>query len=1135
LGTLFYKKENNSIIICQDKYDQKMQTWEDRDKRGPEPKECKRDNSKSLGYFNKFLQMYPQNRSYPNVLMQAALIYLSRLEEDKAYELWSKLVNDYSSSTLVPQAHLRIGEYHYNNRKWRNAIESYKKVSGFQNLKGKSAALAIYHLAESYNNIGDYELAAAKFFEYIVGSDNGKYPSDLRGEALIFMAGTFADLDNGIDVAQKFLGDKEVKFKDTLYYEIGMKNKSRDRLDEAVYSFNRLLEINPDYVDAPLADIAMINILEEKQEREKAHEARLRVVKAYDNQSSWYRKNKSNKKSVTAARKAIRESYFQIPAYHHRNADKLDKSGDTESAKVIYLKAIKAYNSFLSVYPEPHWDQFQVHTFMAVVHMAVKDYKNAIIEYNWLADVETSKFGRKTKGYPETLKQPEAGYNAVVAADMSRADARKAMGDDPKKSYNLPETKAYFKQVEKYLATYGSDPKNPASAELAYNSALIHYEAEQYQTSIKVLTKLKKVYPNHKYIKEIMGSLANSNTMAGNLEAAEKEYEALLPMYAKTDTNYVNIGRSIAAVQFQTAEKYAKGGKHLQAANAYLKLQKRFPRMTFSDKAIFEAGVSYEKAKKSKEAAAAFLSLHTTYPKSSLGIKAILRAASVHKKAEKYDQAAKTFLIITNKFPRDSMAFQSIGFAAVTYDSIPGKKKENKMKAARTYELALAKFPKHEKTPSFLFNACLTYEEIKEVKDAIRCNETIVKKYPKSSYALDAAFSVPVAYEKGKIWDKAAAAYVYFAKNYQKDKRKVIASHYGAAKAYKQLKNQKKAKVQWQSTIESFDKFGLKLNVNPTPAAEAAYELAMYKRAKMDAMKIAGKDKKKAKLTEKLTGIMGEAIELLSKSATYNTDKWTFKSTNEIGGLFVLVAKKVREQECPKNPEKKSACQIQTAFTLPSFYEKGQEFFQKNIDIAREQGYYNPDVINAEDNFVQMFYRKGEIFLQVAAAFRGAPLPKVSEDDALDMGYETAQQFLDEYQATIDEKAEGAEDQAMPQFAKCIEAAAFYKIKNDWSTNCQNQIKEINPDHEALKVTWDKFDPTTLFKDPIYFKAKARIEQVAASTVMSENEKLETLESIKGDAAKAKPAISTKLEELRKKWEIKNAPAPGTAAAPAAK
>jgi outer membrane protein assembly factor BamD (BamD/ComL family) len=68
---------------------------------------------------------------------------------------------------------LRIGEYHYNNRKWRNAIESYKKVSGFQNLKGKSAALAIYHLAESYNNIGDYELAAAKFFEYIVGSDNG--------------------------------------------------------------------------------------------------------------------------------------------------------------------------------------------------------------------------------------------------------------------------------------------------------------------------------------------------------------------------------------------------------------------------------------------------------------------------------------------------------------------------------------------------------------------------------------------------------------------------------------------------------------------------------------------------------------------------------------------------------------------------------------------------------------------------------------------------------------------------------------------------------------------------------------------------------------------------------------------------
>ena len=146
--------------------------------------------------------------------------------------------------------------------------------------------------------------------------------------------------------------------------------------------------------------------------------------------------------------------------------------------------------------------------------------------------------------------------------------------------------------------------------------------------------------------------------------------------------------------------------------------------------------------------------------RSSLTIRGILRAASAYKKDNKPRDAARTFLFITDNFPQDSMAFQSIGFAATTYDSIPDKKQ-----AAQTFEIAYKRYPKNEKTPSLLYSACLTYDEAKMTDEAIRCSRDLVRDYPKSSYALDAAL-VFYGISNAKEWDVAAAEYLNFIKMY---------------------------------------------------------------------------------------------------------------------------------------------------------------------------------------------------------------------------------------------------------------------------------------------------------------------------------------------------------------------------------
>ena len=724
LGHYQFQLEEKLFLDQQEQYEEDVAWCADRDNK---PAKCanidqlpKADHQKSLGYFLEYIDKYPKEDKTPIVLYQAAAVQEASGEDDKAYKLRMRLVENFPDNGLVPKAWLRIAEYHFMNRKFRDAVKAYKKVTGFENLTGKEAALAMYHLAESYYNIAEYETAAIKYYDYIIGADKGKYPNDLRAEAMDFMAASFSDLEGGgVQEAEAFLKDKKVPFKDSVYYRIGMKNKDHDRNEEAVQSFKRFMQINPDYIDAPLADIAMIEILIIQQKFEEAQQHRYVVVKRYDRKSSWYKKNQKYPESVKNAETAIRGAMLDIPQYHHARAAKLTKEGDLEAGKKQYAEAIKAYEAFLKRYAkEPTWDEYKVHINLALVYQEMGQHANAAKMFNWIVDTDTTRYGRRPTGSEALLKKEEAAYNAVLMMDQAREDAKKKKaGDDAKKAYSLPETKAYFAQVDKYMAKYGN---NKEAAELAYNAAIVHYDAKQYKTAVTVLRELRQKYPNHQYILLISRMLAQSLLESDQLDEALTEFEWLYKQYhdvkaTKNDSMAKEIEKAIAAVLFQKAEKAVKNQRYEEGAVAYLALVKRYPLVSFADKAVFEAGVAYENAKQHDKAAETFMILPKSYASSALTIKGILRAASNYKKGGKPQQAATTFLFITNNFPQDSMAFQAIGFAAQTYDSIPDKKN-----AAVTFELAYKRYPKHEKTPAFLYSACLSYDEAKMTDEAIR-------------------------------------------------------------------------------------------------------------------------------------------------------------------------------------------------------------------------------------------------------------------------------------------------------------------------------------------------------------------------------------------------------------------------------
>lgn len=147
LGNYQYRLEEKYQIDKMVQYEEDVAWCEDRDN---EPAKCKNlgsgpkvDHSKSLGYFLEYIDKYPKETRTPNVMYQASFVYEASGEEEKAYKLRMRLVKEFPDNGLVPKTWLRIAEYHFMNRKFRDAIDAYKRVTGFENLTGKEAALAM--------------------------------------------------------------------------------------------------------------------------------------------------------------------------------------------------------------------------------------------------------------------------------------------------------------------------------------------------------------------------------------------------------------------------------------------------------------------------------------------------------------------------------------------------------------------------------------------------------------------------------------------------------------------------------------------------------------------------------------------------------------------------------------------------------------------------------------------------------------------------------------------------------------------------------------------------------------------------------------------------------------------------------
>ncbi len=1091
VANLTYQNEEDGFLIKQTKYEADFTKWEDRDKKGAEPVQPRRDHKNSIRYFERFLKEYPNHKQVPEALVRAAFIADMLGSEDRAYEYLNLLVTRFPDHPLNIQAHLRLGEYWLLKRKYLKAIEQYEKVP--LDYPGNEAGLALYHRAESYYNLADFENAAKWYYEYVVRADAGKLKADLRDEAMSFMAASWADMDNGFDVAEKFLrAHGNPKWEKDVYYEIGLKNKAHDRLDEAVKSFKFLLEKDPAYPKAPTADLNIVEVLVLQKKAEEAQQARVDLVKRYESNSEWSSKNSGNAEATAEAQKAIKLAMYHIPVYYHQKGD--EGKGDPD----MLHKAEEGYRNYLSRYSnEQSWDVYQVHQNLAVLYNKLKDFKHSADEWQWCASANTDRFGKLPSEKKDIVSKGDAAYNAVLMMDENRKLALARAKGDTVAAYNSQETKDYFGAVEKYMGQYG---KSNSAPELAYNAAFVDYQAKQYKEAIQSLSKLAEAFPNHEHNVLIRRALAQSLLEDGQYDMAEKQFTVLKNKLCPSDKQCPEIKKALASTIFKQADTKAKAGDHATAAQKYLQLARDFRDVDIADKALFEAGTNFDSAGRTEDGVRTLLRIHAEYPKSELRTKSILKGASMYMAKKKYREAGETFLLIQKNYPDDSLGFQSIAWAADAYEKVP-----DPHRAGQTYESAFRLYPTNMKTASYLYNAGQLYENNKEYGDAIAVYKLIGEKYPKSQYAIEAIFSVPLLLEKRGDYAKAAAAYEDFVREYENDKNKLIRAHLGAGKNYEALGNETKALDHFGKAIAIQKKDGEKALIPPAIAAEAAYRAGDIYFKKIKKVRLDGTKGQNAQRVTEMQKSLVPSIQFYAKSVEMAEEEWALRSTMRMGDLFYAIASiSDNERAAGLSGDDRIRAKIESKAGIPGYLEKATELYKKNLEVANNQGIESPWIDSSGVRLMQAYAFKGEALEDLSKLFLQVPLPKKAGEDEKNQ---------------LKQASEETKEKAIANYKEGLLAAQTYHIDNGDRQKIVSNLRALQADapelnaqvtarpkaapQDAQAATPGRpadSTPAAEFKDAKYDANMKRISKIYENSSLSEDQKVELLLQMETEA-----------------------------------
>ena len=911
-----------------------------------EPKIPMEDYATALEYFRKIKREFPTYHRFDEVLYYLAKGLFLEAANRKNPNLFKEgernfkqIIKKHKGSRFLPEAHLALGEYYFDNNHLFYAKNHYETIIN-NHRRSTMFNYALYKLAWVYYNLREFEKSVDTFKKVVAVIDKSKSSRtiEFREQALNDLVRVYAEVDGGWKLAREYFLTKITE--DATYKKLrklGTLLLGMDRDDEAISLYEHFIKKFSNSEECVEWWDNIMGVRVEQQILSKIEADTRRLVAFFNPQGSWAKANNANSEIMGAAHKSGERRTLWIATKYHQEAQRLKKPE-------YFLSAADLYYLFLQ-----HFDgskhAYRVNFYYAeILFDQKKDYKNALVQYEKVLERDSK--GNYTEDaalgaifcYDELMAQaglrerPDA-KGSIKSVKISEAEMKKQQ-ELKKETPLAPLEEGFVRTVDTYVRLVTqwleSSPdvrkkdKNRGARipEMSYIAAAMLYDHGKYREAVDRLKVIFKHYTNHKFAAYAVNLLIDAYSKLGHWEKVEEWASKLIKArnFKVYSRQKLNKFRAIAIAE--RAREMALRKDYSNAIAQNMRIYKEFRRAREGEE---------------KELAAT----------------ALFNNAVIHERARNIPQAIKTYRRVRKEFPKASIAAQAQFTIGVIYES-----QTQFAKAAQAFE-AMEKFKKKAEAKDAIRNSGLIWEAIGKPNKAIKSYKKYLKLFPGASDASVVALRIAVVLEEQDTKssrNKAKSAFERFVKNkkYRDAKALIVEAHTRAgAIALKQggKRNQRIATKHFDAALKIFGEMDVtdkkSLGRAKFFAAQAAFENADVLYREFSAIKLDKKTMKNIRLMKKTLESKAETHQAAEKAfqaiLDFKEPQWNAAALFRNGLLYYEFARMLLDAPIPEGlpielEDEYSYTLEQTAAPIE---EKSLVAFKTALDLAHKQKVYN--------------------------------------------------------------------------------------------------------------------------------------------------------------------------------------------------
>ena len=405
LAELYFEDAEENYLLADAEFQRAMDDLEALES-GEFPEEPKKDFRRSARLYQRIIDNHPDYQYVDGCYymlgfvqsQQASSIY----DEARGLQAFKDLVARFPKSQFAAYAHLRIGEYYFDENNLAEAIPQYEKVIELEGPEGSLYDKGLYKLAWSEYKQNDYGRALSLLNQLLDWSEGYKLKTGRESavvpEAIEYIAISFSDVadnrgDHPLAVAKSFyagIGPREAELK--VYKRLADVLTQQARYEYAIDIYDYLQQRWPNDPENPdfLWKTASLHISKVPADQVASRAAITALSQRYGEGSDWWRANRNNPEAQSVARGYIEQSLAGVAVSFHDAAIQSGVPAD-------FAKAASFYREYLTKFPFAE-DYYEMQWYLAETLLRANDLDGAEAEYAQL------EMGREEHYYGEASR-----------------------------------------------------------------------------------------------------------------------------------------------------------------------------------------------------------------------------------------------------------------------------------------------------------------------------------------------------------------------------------------------------------------------------------------------------------------------------------------------------------------------------------------------------------------------------------------------------------------------------------------------------------------------------------------------------------------------------------------------------------